>query len=255
MNKNLGFQHLPAVKSEIWVPCPKQIRVLFNGKIIADSRRTMLLRQRPERYFFPPEDINMDWLEPAGAPDTEKPERTRTWTVTVGDRKAEEAAWQYIEPPSGGGDAGEYITFNWESMDQWYEEDEPVSVHPRDPYTRIDVLQSSRHVKVVINGETVAESNRPVLLFETGHPIRYYLYRTDVRMDLLEPSDRQTACPYKGRAAHFNVKVGDTNRKHLVWTYNAPYPESARIKDLLCFYTERIEEFYVDGQLLSEASD
>ncbi len=254
MNKKLGFQRFPKVKSELWVPCPKRVRVFFDGKIIADSRRVMLLRQFPIRYFFPREDVNMDWLEPSEQSHTRKLGKTRNWTVKVEDRKAEGAAWQYIDPPSNGHDVEGYVTFDWDSMDEWYEEDEPITVHPRDPYTRIDMLQSSRNVGIVIAGETIAESNRPVLLFETGHMTRYYLYRTDVRLDLLEPTDKHTGCPYKGTASYYSVRVGDTYKENVVWTYRSPYPECSRIQNMLCFYSEKIKEFYVDGELLSETS-
>ena len=135
-------------------------------------------------------------------------------------------------------------------MDAWYEEDDEVYVHPRDPYKRIDVLHSSRHVRVVIAGETVAETRRPCLLFETGLPTRYYVPREDVRMDLLEPTELTTRCPYKGMASYWSVRVGDYVAENGVWSYSDPIPECAKIKDRLCFYNERVD-LYVDGELQS----
>jgi uncharacterized protein (DUF427 family) len=123
-----------------------------------------------------------------------------------------------------------------------------VFVHPRDPYHRVDVVHSSRHVKVVVDGEVVAETTRPRLLFETGLPTRYYIPKLDVRMDLLQPTDSVTACPYKGRARYWSVRVGDRTLKDLVWSYPAPIPECPKIEGLLSFYNERVD-IYVDGEL------
>lgn len=252
MNNELGFQFIPTVKSELWVPCPKRIRAFFNGKVIADSKRTFLLRQFPMRYFFPSEDVNHSWLKANGHSNTGRLGKTNNFNVTVNDRQAENAARQYIELSEvAGHDINEYFAFDWHSMDDWYEEDEPVTVHPRDPYIRIDTLQSSRHVKIVIAGEVIAESKRPVLLYEAGHITRYYLYRPDVRLDLLEPSDTRTGCPYKGVASYYSVKVGDTKIDDIIWTYPATYPECNHIQNMMCFFSEKIEEFYVDGELLN----
>jgi uncharacterized protein (DUF427 family) len=133
-------------------------------------------------------------------------------------------------------------------MDAWYEEDDEVFVHPRDPHHRVDVLNSSRHVKVVVEGVVVAETRRPRLLFETGLPTRYYIPKIDVRMDLLEPTDSITACPYKGRASYWSVRAGERLLEDLVWVYPAPIPECPKIENLLSFYNEKVD-IYVDGEL------
>ena len=132
-------------------------------------------------------------------------------------------------------------------MDEWYEEEEQVFVHPRDPYHRIDVLQSSRHVRVEVNGEVVAETQRPMVLFETGLPPRYYIPEEDIRMELLEESEETTRCPYKGVASYYSVEVGDERVEDLVWYYPEPIPEAARIKGLLCFFNEKVD-LEVDGE-------
>jgi len=121
-----------------------------------------------------------------------------------------------------------------------------VDVHPRDPYSRLDVLTSSRHVEVVINGVTVAETHRPTLLFETGLPVRYYLPQPDVRWDLLRPSSRTSRCPYKGTAEYWSVQAGDELVDDVVWIYRTPLPESQKIAGLACFYNERVD-LVVDG--------
>jgi uncharacterized protein (DUF427 family) len=140
------------------------------------------------------------------------------------------------------------VRFEWSAMDEWLEEDEPVYTHPRDPYSRVDILASSRHVRVVVDGVTLAESHQPRILFETGLPPRYYLPLTDVRLDLLRPSDRQTHCPYKGTADYWSVDVGGTVREDIVWIYRTPLPESQKVAGLACFYNEKVD-LYIDGEL------
>jgi uncharacterized protein (DUF427 family) len=131
-------------------------------------------------------------------------------------------------------------------MDEWLEEDEPVYTHARDPHTRVDILASSRHVRVEIDGVTVADSRSPRILFETGLPPRYYLPLTDVRTDLLRPSDTQSHCPYKGAAGYWSVDTGTNVHEDLVWIYRTPLPESQKIAGLAAFYDEKADVF-IDG--------
>jgi uncharacterized protein (DUF427 family) len=133
-------------------------------------------------------------------------------------------------------------------MGAWFEEDEEVFTHPRNPYTRVDILPSSRHVRVEVDGETIAESTSPRLLFETGLPVRYYLPKTHVRMDLLEHTDTTSHCPYKGEAEWWSVRVGDTLHEDLAWAYPTTLPESQKIAGLIAFYDEKVD-VYVDGVL------
>jgi uncharacterized protein (DUF427 family) len=121
-----------------------------------------------------------------------------------------------------------------------------VFTHPRDPYTRLDILSSSRHVRVEVDGVTIAESTSPKLLFETGLPPRYYLPKTHVRLDLLTPTDTVTHCPYKGQAGYWSVRAGDSVHQDLAWSYRAPLPESQKIAGLIAFYNEKVD-LYVDG--------
>ena len=131
-------------------------------------------------------------------------------------------------------------------MDAWFEEDEQVFTHPRDPYTRVDILASSRHVRIEVDGVTIAESSKPTLLFETGLPVRYYLPQTHVRMDLLTPTETVTHCPYKGEAGYWSLRVGDDIRADVAWSYRTPLLESQKIAGLVSFYTEKVD-LYVDG--------
>jgi uncharacterized protein (DUF427 family) len=133
-------------------------------------------------------------------------------------------------------------------MDEWYEEDDEVFVHPRDPHHRVDVVNSSRHIRVEVDGQVVAETRRPRLLFETGLPTRYYIPKLDVKSEFLEASSSTTACPYKGRASYYSVRVGDRLIDDLVWYYPSPIPECSKIENLLSFYNEKVD-IYVDGEL------
>jgi len=133
------------------------------------------------------------------------------------------------------------------NIDEWYEEDEQVFVHPKDPYHRVDVLESSRHVKVEVNGEVVAETERPMILFETGLPPRYYIPPEVVREDVLAESEKTTQCPYKGVASYYSVEAGDGRVEDLVWYYPEPLPEVGKIEGLLCFFNEKVD-LEVDGE-------
>ena len=133
-------------------------------------------------------------------------------------------------------------------MDHWYEEEEEVFVHPRDPYHRIDTLPSSRQVRIEIEGIVVAESSRPYLLFETGLPTRYYIPREDIQMNLLAPSEAKTVCPYKGVASYWSFMGDGVSYRNIVWSYEDPIPESPKIRGLLCFFNEKVD-LYVDGVL------
>jgi len=131
-------------------------------------------------------------------------------------------------------------------MEGWYEEAEQIFVHARDPHKRVDVLASSRHLRVVIGGETVAETDRPFLLFETGLPTRFYIPQEDVRMEQLEPTSLTTRCPYKGVARYWSARIGDKVVRNVVWSYADPIPECPKIKGLLSFFNEKVD-LYVDG--------
>ncbi len=133
-------------------------------------------------------------------------------------------------------------------MDAWYEEDEEIYVHPHDPYKRIDILESSRHVEVVVLGEKVADTRRPILLFETGLPVRYYFPRLDVRIDLLIDSDKTTGCAYKGKAQYYSVKVGDQIAQDIAWYYQYPGIEAIKVRARIAFFNERVDALYVDGE-------
>ena len=225
---------------------PRRIRGILAGETVVDSTRVKLLHEHGHLpiYYFPREDVRFDLLEPTDH-HTRCPWKGEAsyWSLRVGDQVAENAVWGYPEPlddaPPG---LADYVAFYWNKLDTWYEEDEEAIVHPRDPYHRVDVVSSSRHVVVRLGDEVLAESTRPVALFETGLPTRWYLPDEDVRMDLLSSSDKRTGCAYKGFASYWSV--GD--EEDLVWTYRSPRRGMEEIKDLVCFFNERVD-LSVDG--------
>src|SRR6266536_1736171 len=170
------------------------------------------------------------------------------WTIKVGDREVANATWAYLDPLPERTDIKGYMAFYWDRVDSWWEEDDEVFVHPRDPYHRVDVLNSSRHVRVEIDGQTVADTRRPRLLFETNLPTRYYIPMADVRLDLLRPSDTVTSCPYKGQARYWAFQSGDKRLEDAAWSYPFPIPECPKIENLVAFFNERVD-LYVDDEL------
>ena len=213
-------------------PTARRIRVRLGRSLIADSTRAQLLNQMgPKRlptYFLPLDDVR---------PGVLVDETDEGWSVAAGRRRVEKAAYKSNEFPELGG----HVTFSWSELD-WYEEDEQVFAHARPPNHRVDSLRSSRRVEVYVKGERIANSIRPVLLFETWLPTRYYLPYEDVRMDLLTASNTISYCPYKGRARYWShPDVPD-----VAWSYPDPIPENPKIRELVSFYNEKVD-MVIDG--------
>jgi len=228
---------------------PRRVRAYFDNQLIADSQRVLLVfeTKRPPVYWFPIADVRMDLLDSKERP-ANAASGTVHWRSSAKGKTVDNLAWSYAETSAELAPLEGHIAFYWNAVDAWFEEDEQVFVHPRDPYTRVDTVHSSRHVRVEVDGETLAETNRPVLLFETGLPTRYYIPKLDVRMDLLEATDTVTHCPYKGDASYWNLQLGDKTYRDFVWSYPRPIPEIPKIENLLCFYNEHVD-LYVDGVL------
>lgn len=238
---------------------PKWVRVFLGGKAVADSMNVLLLRGEGQIpvYYFPQEDVHMEYLEEADpgssiarqgpGPWPDPPEGARVFTVRVDNAFARNAAWLVQDPPQELPDLAGHVAFVWNKMEAWYEEDDEVRVHPHDPYHLIDIRHSSRHVRVTVHGEVLAESTRPVLLFETGLPMRFYIPRMDVRMDLLEPSRTRTHCGYKGTASYFSARVNGELVEDIAWSYPFPNHQYAEIQNLVAFPQERVAGFEVVG--------
>lgn len=206
----------PSVRIE---PSPKRVRVMLGGRFVADASGPLLVWEKPyyPTYFFPRSAVDPD--------------------VAASDKA-------YTHPAP---ELADHVALKWRAFDHWLEEDDEVFVHARDPFKRVDILRSSRHVVVSLDGTVVADSHQPTLLFETSLPRRHYLPMTDVHMELLEPSATRTECPYKGEAHYWNIRIGDKTYPDLVWSYPSPLRESAPIAGLLCFYDEKLD-FTVDGE-------
>ena len=228
-------------------PGRKRVRTYLAGQLVADTIHPVLVWEGPHYpvYYLPAADIRAE-LVPVGRTE-HSPSRgdAQVFDVKTASATAPAAALQYPESPLA--ELRDLVRLDWSSMSEWFEEDEPVYTHPRDPYTRVDILASSRHIRVEVDGITVADSRRPRILFETGLPPRYYLPLTDVRMDLLRPSDSETHCPYKGTASYWSVDTGRAEHRDIVWMYRTPLPESQKIAGLACFYNEKVDLF-VDGE-------
>src|SRR5437763_4554332 len=189
-------------------PTPKRVRVEVGGETIADSRRAMMLHESGLQpvYYFPPEDVRPDVLE-AGDRHTHCPKKgdASYYTIRAGEKVVENGAWYYPDPlDSAPPELRGLIAFYFDRADQWLEEAEEIGVHPRHPYHRIDVIPSDSHVRVLRDGQLLAESARAVALFESGLPVRWYLPHEDVQAEL-QPSDTVTHCPYKGQAGYWTV--------------------------------------------------
>jgi uncharacterized protein (DUF427 family) len=230
-------------------PGAKHVRAYLGGEVVADTIRPVLVWEVPyyPTYYLPLADVRTELLEPDGGV-VHSPSRGdgRTFAVRAGGREAPHAARRYEDSPIE--ELRGLIRLDWDAMDAWFEEDEQVFTHPRDPYTRVDILASSRHVRVEVDRMTVAESTSPRLLFETGLPVRYYLPRPHVRLDRLTPTGSVTHCPYKGRAEWWSVTTDSGVHNDLAWSYRAPLPESQKIAGLIAFYNEK-SDIYVDGVL------
>ncbi len=221
---------------------PKRVRARLGGETLADSTAAILVwepRRAVPVYAFPDSDVRLDLLRASEHPVPDAHGGGATFSTAIaGDEVAENAAWRYADPDLAG-----HLAFAWEAMDHWYEEEEEVFGHPRDPRHRVDARRSARHVRVAIGGVVVAESHRPTVVFETSLPTRWYLPRADVAMDRLTPTDTRTICAYKGFASYWSVG----EERDVAWTYDEPLPDAPPIAGLVCFLGEKAD-IEVDGE-------
>lgn len=227
-------------------PSPKRVRAYVEGLPVIDSRRALLMFERGHLpvYYFPKQDVRMDLLTPRLSDRDPGPKGPATlWTLESGERTVDDLLFSYEDAPSGCPELGGLISMYWSKMDSVFEEDEEVFGHARDPHHRIETLRTSRHIKVVGNGQTVAETTRAVMLLESHLPVRYYIPKVDCRLDLLAPSPTVSVCPYKGKASQY-WSAGDV--ADAAWCYPAPTLECAAITNHIAFFHERVQLF-VDG--------
>lgn len=236
--------HRGRVRTE---PSNKRVRAVLGGEVIVDTVDALYVWEAPwyPQYYVPIADVAGDVLHPSTTTARSPSRGTATvHTVRAGGREIPDAAWSYDDSPLEA--LRGRVRFQWDAMDSWFEEDEEVFVHPRDPGTRVQILPASRHVVVEVDGVVVAESHRPTFLHETHLPRRTYLPKLDVRMDLLTPTAASTMCPYKGTATYWSLTTPAGEHADIAWSYPTPLRESAPIAGLVAFYDERVEVF-VDG--------
>lgn len=229
-------------------PLRRRLRVKLADEWIADSEDVLLLYE-PGHYpvaFFPLADVR------PGVLVSEKPNTrardygdTEWFTVTVGDRRATRGAWQYTAPPDYAGELRGRVAFVWRAMDAFYEEDERIVGHAADPYHRNDIRQSSRHLVVMDGARRIADTKRPVVLYESGFAPRWYVPRRDIDESALIPAEGQTFCPYKGLASYYDIG----ERKRAAWSYLQAWPEVARVSNLVSFEPDEIDVFLDDKKL------
>lgn len=231
-------------------PSERWVRGTIGGTTVVDSRAPVLVWE-PGRavpcYAFPRGDVRTDLLEPVAPGADHGHFGTADWYDLVLDgRRYDHLAWTWAAPELAG-----LVTFDWMNreapgVEHWYEEEEEIFRHPRDPYKRVDPIPSSRHVVVSLGGRVLADTRRAVLLYETRLPTRYYVPPEDVDFSALEETDRHTRCPYKGVARYWSVR-GEPAGTDIVWAYPDPVPAAAAITDLVSFYNE-VVDITVDGE-------
>lgn len=197
-------------------PNPKWIRGVLAGQTVVDTRDAKFVWSHP---YYP-------W-----------------WYIPTADIADDSLSGERIE------ELPDHLKVDWDAVDHWFEEDVEVFVHPRDPYKRIDTLPSSKHVVVRIDGQVVADSHKPTILYETSLPPRYYLPITDVRLDLLTPTMTESGCPYKGWAHYWTATIEGADHVDIAWGYRTPLPESESIAGMVCFYNEKVD-IEIDGEPL-----
>jgi len=234
-------------------PVPRRIRAMLGDTVVVDTTRAVYLWEWPNypQFYLPLADVNSDALVDEDHARRGRWGTARRYGLQVGEISRPGVGQAY------GDDAHEglagTIRLDWGALDAWFEEDEQVFVHPRNPYTRVDALRSARAVRIELEGVVLAESTSTVMVFETGLPTRYYFDRTAVRWEHLEASPTQTPCPYKGiTSGYWSVRLGDELHPDLAWAYDFPTRQLLPIAGLVAFYNEKVDLF-IDGEPIPRA--
>lgn len=229
-------------------PLRRRMRVKLGGDWIADSETVVLLHE-PGRYpvaYFPLTEIRPDVLLSEARTTQHRDLGETAWfSASAGDRSAEHAAWQHTALPDHASILQGRVALAWRAMDAFYEEDERIVGHAADFYHRLDIRSTSRHLVVRDGERVIADTHRPVALYESGFAPRWYVLRDDVDESALQPVDGQTFCPYKGLASYYTIG----EHKRAAWCYPEAWPEAARVSNLLSFEPDKID-VYLDGSQL-----
>lgn len=239
-----------AVRTEV---SDKWVRAFVGQTAVVDTRAPVLFWEETfpvPKYAFPKSDVRADLLRPASGEPPHEPffflpmgPVSQWFDLEVEGRLIPHAAWVRDDPQ-----LQDLLVFSWQPgvLDRWLEEEEEVSGHPRDPHSRVEVIHSSRHITVALDGVVLADSTSPALLFETGLPTRYYLPKDDVNFDALSPTTNRSHCPYKGQADQYWDVAGQPDAKNVAWSYSSPLPAVGKIADRIGFYNELVD-ITVDG--------
>ncbi|HEX3789851.1 MAG TPA: DUF427 domain-containing protein [Pseudonocardiaceae bacterium] len=231
-------------------PVPRRVRAMLAGEVVLDTTRALYVWEWANypQFYIPVADVRPGVLVDEDHVQRLKRGTARRHGLQVGDVSRPGVARVYTDDALEG--LADTVRFDWAGLDSWFEEDEEVFVHPRNPYTRVDALRSTRRVRVELDGVPLAESASTVMVFETGLPTRYYFNRTEVDFSHLDPSDTVTACPYKGRTTgYWSIRIGDTVHQDLAWAYDFPTMALSPIAGLIAFYNEKVDVF-IDGEPL-----
>lgn len=230
---------------------PKWIRGYRNGRLVVDSRRTLFVWEHEyyPAWYVPIDDVDAELMATSSTFDGGARGEGTVVDLRVDGDVVRAAGWRHLQAP----DLQDRVRLEWDAMDAWFEEDVEVFVHPRSPEVRVDVLPSSKRVRVLIEGEVVADSVRSSVLYEATLPSRYYLPQSDVRMDLLTATDTESQCPYKGWAHYWSVTVDGSTHEDIAWGYRTPLPESTGVAGLVCFYNEKVD-IEIDGEPMARPS-
>jgi uncharacterized protein (DUF427 family) len=229
-------------------PAPRRVRGYFDGELVFDTigaRYVWEIQYYPQ-YYIPVSDVRMKFLEDEDHVQKLQLGSSRLYSLASSKRTLKSAVRLY-----GTGPVTNYMRFEWDALD-WFEEDEPIILHPRNPYVRVDTLRSHRHVKVELDGVVLADTRSSLMLFETGLPTRYYIDRTDVDFSYLEPSKTESVCPYKGvTSGYWSAKVGEAAYADIAWAYDYPLREVGPIAGTIAFYNEKLDISIDDVRLPS----
>jgi uncharacterized protein (DUF427 family) len=227
----------------LWSEFPRRVRGELGGETVLDTTRGRLLHesQMLPVLYVPADDVATELLEPTET-HTTCPFKgiADYWSVQVGDRLSKDAVWSYPDPNPEADWLRGHLAFYWKKLDAWFDEDERVFGHLRDPFHRVDVRPTSRRAVTTSRGETLAESSRAMVLSETGLPNRIYVPREDVSCELL-PSDTTAVCPYKGEAVYWSARVGDELVEDVAFTYPDPLNDAIRVGGYVCFLHDEVE--------------
>lgn len=229
-------------------PVPRRVRAFLGDQVVFDTTRALYVWERPQypQYYIPLDDVRSDMLSSDG--QTSETGRGTVELHTVGRGEAAKRRAAFVVRQSTVDALNGTVSFRWDAMDAWFEEDERVFVHPRNPYVRVDAIRSRRTVRVELEGVVLAESPAPVMLFETGLPTRYYLDRTAVHFEHLVATDTVTSCPYKGTTSRYwSAHIGTKIVTDVAWAYDFPTMQVSSIATMIAFYNEKVD-LYIDGQ-------